>query len=106
MVIRPDRSIQWLETGGAPVGMFPDWEYEQGAVVLHCGDLILAYTDGVTEATNPDGEEWGIEGLRTAAAECDAQSTEDIVRAIFTTMDKFTQRLQTDDATVVALRVY
>ncbi len=42
---------------------------------------------------------------RKVAAECDAQSPEDIVRAVFTAMDEFTQGLQTDDATVVALRV-
>ena len=53
MVIRPDRSIDWLETGGAPVGMFPDSTYEEGTVQLHPGDLVLAYTDGVIEALNP-----------------------------------------------------
>lgn len=53
MVVRRDRSIIWLEIGGAPVGMFPDWTYEEGAVQLNPGDLVLAYTDGVIEAVNP-----------------------------------------------------
>ncbi len=104
MIVRRDNSILWLETGGAPVGMFPDWKYEEGTVELHPGDLMLAYTDGVIEATNPDGEEWGIEGFRRAA-KCDERSPEDVVRAVFTAMDEFTHGLQTDDATVVALQV-
>ena len=106
MVMRRDNSILWLETGGAPVGMFPDWKYEEGAVALYPGDLMLAYTDGVTEATNPEGAEWGIEGLRKAAAECDEPSPEAVVRAVFTALDEFTHGLQTDDATVLALHVY
>ena len=111
MVIRRDSSVIWLETGGAPVGMFPDWGYEEGAVQLHPGDLVVAYTDGVTEVANPDGEEWGVEGLRRAATERDARCADDIVHAIFTSMDKFSgdefsRGLQADDATVAVLRVH
>jgi serine phosphatase RsbU (regulator of sigma subunit) len=62
----------------APVGMFPDWSYEESAVQLNPGDLVLAYTDGVVEAVNPAGEEWGVEGLRRAAAESDEQRADDI----------------------------
>jgi len=106
MVIRRDSSIIWLETGGAPVGMFPDWTYEERAVRLNPGDLVLAYTDGVIEAVNPAGEEWGVNGLRRAAAESDAQSADGLVHAIFTSMDEFSRGRQTDDATVVVLRVH
>jgi phosphoserine phosphatase RsbU/P len=106
MVIRRDSSIIWLETGGAPVGMFPDWTYEEGAVQLDRGDMVLAYTDGVVEAINSDGEEWGVEGLRRAAAESGAQCADSMVQAIFTALDEFSRGFQTDDATVVALHVY
>jgi sigma-B regulation protein RsbU (phosphoserine phosphatase) len=54
IVVREDNSILSLEIGGAPVGMFPDWKYEEGIVNLQPGDLMLAYTDGVSEATNPE----------------------------------------------------
>jgi len=106
MVIRRDSSTVWLETGGAPVGMFPDWTYEEGVVQLNPGDLVLAYSDGVIEAVNPAGEEWGVESLRRAAAESDTQSADEIVHAIFATMDDFSRGRQTDDATVLALRVH
>lgn len=106
MVIRRDGSIIWLETGGAPVGMFPDSTYREGCVQLHPDDLVLAYTDGVIEAANPAGEEWGVDGLRRAAAKSDAQCAEAVVEAIFTSMDEFSRGSQTDDATVVVLRVH
>ncbi len=106
MVIRRNGSIVWLETGGAPVGLFPDSTYEEGAVQLDPCDLVVAYTDGVIEAVSPAGEEWGIEGLRRAVAESGAQHPDDVVRAIFTSMDEFSRGYQTDDATVVVLRVH
>jgi sigma-B regulation protein RsbU (phosphoserine phosphatase) len=106
IVMRRDSSIAWLETGGAPVGMFEDWIYEEGTVQLTPGDLVLAYTDGVTEATNPFGEVWGVEGLRTVAANNRARNAEDVVDAIFKSMDEFIHERQTDDATVVVLRVH
>jgi phosphoserine phosphatase RsbU/P len=105
MLIRPDRSIVWLETGGAPVGLFPDSTYEEGSVQLNPGDLILAYTDGVVEALNPAQREWGTEGLRIAATGRDAKSADDMVEAIMQSMDKFSHRNQADDATVVVVRV-
>ncbi|HLN02383.1 MAG TPA: PP2C family protein-serine/threonine phosphatase [Bryobacteraceae bacterium] len=105
MVIRRDRSIVYLEAGGAPVGMFPHWTYEEAAVQLNPGDLVVAYTDGVIEAVNPAGKEWGVEGVRKAVAESGSQCADGIVHAIFTSMDEFSRGRQTDDATVVVLRV-
>ena len=105
MVIRPDGSIVWLTTGGAPVGLFPDSIYEEGSVQLGCGDLILAYTDGVTESLNPSHCEWGTEGLRIAASASGAKSAGDMVEAIMQSMDKFSHASQTDDATVAVVQV-
>jgi sigma-B regulation protein RsbU (phosphoserine phosphatase) len=105
VVMRRDGSIHWLEAGGAPVGMFSAWPYEEGVVQVNSGDLILAYTDGVIEAVNSFGEEWGLEGLRRAAGESHARSADDMVQAIFASLDEFTGGRQTDDATVVVLRV-
>ena len=105
IVIRQDRSLIRLQTGGVPLGIFPSWIYEEGLVQLHSGDLIIAYTDGVTEAVNPAGEEWGIEGLRRAVDESDGQGPDDLACAIFTAMDEFSRGRQTDDATVMVARV-
>lgn len=68
IVIRRDSSTHFLASGGAPVGMFADSEYVVGTVNLEAGDLVIAFTDGLIEAPNQDGEEWGIPGLLKAAA--------------------------------------
>jgi phosphoserine phosphatase RsbU/P len=106
MVIRGDGSVIWLETGGAPVGMFQDSAYEEGSIQLAPGDLVIAYTDGVIQAPNLAGEEWGVEGLHKAAAESATQSADEIVHAIFASMDEYSRTRRTDDATVVVLRVH
>lgn len=105
MLIRRDGSITSLVAGGAPVGIYADSSYERGTVELNPGDLVLAYTDGVIEATNLMQSEWGVEGLRKAVAESNALCTDKIVDAVFTSMDEFTLGRQTDDATVVVVRV-
>lgn len=105
IVIRRDGSILWLETGGVPVGMFPAYVYAEGAVQLEPGDVVVAYTDGVIEALNSSGEEWGVEGLRRSAAESKEESAEQVVSAIFEAMEEYAGGCQIDDATVAVLRV-
>jgi len=56
--------IEELSTGGTVVGMFPEMEYEEATVELCPGDVILAFTDGVREAHNPEHEEFGEERLQ------------------------------------------
>jgi len=103
MVIHRDGSVTWLETGGLPLGVFADSTYDQATFHLLPGDVVVAYTDGVIEALNAAGEEWGMEGIRKSAAENIAQTAEELVRAIFTSLDEFSEGRQTDDATVAVL---
>lgn len=107
LLLRRDGAVEWLETSGAPVGMFPDSTYEEKIVELEAGDVLIAYTDGVAEATNQNGEEWGVQGLLKAAVygtRC-SQNACDLVNSIFHSMDDFSQRHQTDDATLAVVRV-
>lgn len=108
LVLRRNGAVEWLEPSGAPVGMFADSNYRESILRLNPGDVVIAYTDGVVEVTNPGGEEWGVEGLLKAAAAWDpqcVQDAEDLVRQIFNAMDEFSGGCQTDDATVAVLRV-
>lgn len=57
-----------LTTGGPVIGVFEDCLYRQETVELEHGDLIVAYTDGVTEALNIEGEEFGEERLQETLA--------------------------------------
>jgi sigma-B regulation protein RsbU (phosphoserine phosphatase) len=107
VVIRRDGSMHSLEIGGAPVGLFADSEYGEGSVQIETGDLVIAFTDGLIEATNQDGEEWGVQGLLKAAAsaaQC-SQDAGDLVHSSFNSMDDFSRGQQTDDATLAVVRV-
>jgi phosphoserine phosphatase RsbU/P len=107
VVIRRDGSMHCLEMGGAPVGLFVDSEYGEGSVQIETGDLVIAFTDGLIEATNQDGEEWGVQGLLKAAAsaaQC-SQDAGDLVNLSFNSMDDFSKGHQTDDATLAVVRV-
>ena len=53
------RGVQRLETGGMIVGLFPQATYAQEDVQLAAGDLLAVFSDGVSEALNPAGEEYG-----------------------------------------------
>jgi phosphoserine phosphatase RsbU/P len=118
IVLRADGMVHWLEPSGAPLGMFPDsngpdsngpgTNYQESTLRLNPGDLIIAYTDGVVEATNPGREEWGVQGLLKAIADWESQcskSAEDLVQSIFNSMDEFSGGCQNDDATIAVLRV-
>jgi len=105
-ILHRDGSVEWLESSGAPVGMFPNSRYEERVVGLEPGDLVIAYTDGVIEATNQNGTEWGVQGLLQAAtAGQSSQEAGSLVNFIFDSMDDFSQGHQTDDATLAVLRV-
>jgi phosphoserine phosphatase RsbU/P len=104
-VFHADGSVEWLEPGGGPVGLFPDATWKEQVVYLNPGDVVLAYTDGVTESTGLSGEEWGVDGLLEAAKENRKQSADALVRSILDSMDKFSGGVQADDVTVAVVRV-
>jgi sigma-B regulation protein RsbU (phosphoserine phosphatase) len=56
--------VEELSTGGAVIGLFPQMNYEEAAVDMQPGDVLVAFTDGVTEALNASDEEFGEERLK------------------------------------------
>lgn len=102
VVIHRDGSISCLEAAAPPVGFFAGTHYEVRTIRLHPGDLIVAWTDGVIEATNSDGEEWGMRGLLSAIAPCRLRQPESIVETAFFALDEFSGETQSDDATILA----
>lgn len=104
ILLRADGSITWLEAGAPPVGFFADTIYEPRAVQLYASDLIVAYTDGVVEATNTAGDEWGVPGL-VALIRRQIRQPDRIVQAAFAAVDLFSERIQADDETILAALV-
>lgn len=60
----PELQIEELATGGMIIGMFPQASYEEATVDLRSGDVLVVFTDGVTEAMSPSEEEFGEERLK------------------------------------------
>lgn len=102
LVIRAGGPVTWLEAGAPPVGVFADTPYKASTVQLNFADLIVAYTDGIVEAANPAGDEWGVPGLLCAIAACQTRQPDCIVHSAFTALDRFSGDSQTDDATILA----
>lgn len=95
-----------LKTGGTVIGLFGDSVYTEGSVTLATGDLLVAYTDGVSEALNNEEEEWGEQKLVEAAAGCDGMDASGVIESLLAAMDSFTAGAPPhDDVTLVVARV-
>ncbi len=95
-----------LEADGPVVGLLPLATYSQQKIVLQPGDLLLSYTDGISEAMTRDEEEWGEERMLAAAvAACDLP-VEEVVQAVFAAADEFTAGApQHDDMSLLILKL-
>ena len=104
-LLRRDASCERLGEGGGVLGIFPDQTYAMGAVQLAPGDRVVLFTDGVTEASNPAGEEFGEERLLALLREYRALSAEELQKTILAAADQFSGGHWHDDATLLVLAV-
>jgi sigma-B regulation protein RsbU (phosphoserine phosphatase) len=105
LLMRKDGAVQRLEANGLPVGLFPVVEYERAEVTLGPGDLLVLYTDGITEAANPKGEEFGLARLESVLRQQAGEPLPTIGAAIETALEAFAEGTPYgDDRTVVMLR--
>jgi len=105
MLIRRSGECLRLDTGGALLGVFPEWTYEQRKIDLQPGDRVLVCTDGVTEARNQAGEEFGEDRLIRLLIDhrdLDAAALQD---RIMESVLAFGGRDFEDDATAIVLSV-
>ena len=103
LVVHADGSSELLPlTGGIALGIVPGIEYEQTAVTLEPGDTVFFYTDGVTEAMNEEGEEFGIERLQQVFEPSPPTDSETATEAVFEAVHAFAGDTdQSDDITCV-----
>ncbi len=95
-----------LEAGGPVVGLLRNLPYEEQSVTLGPGDLVIAYTDGISEAMTGSDEEWGEDRMIAAAEAARDLSAAEIVAHIFAAVDKFTQSApQHDDMTLLVMKL-
>ena len=101
-----DRDPRRLETGGPVLGVLPDFPYEQTAVELNPGDLLLIFSDGFSEAMNLRLEEFGEDELVSLATANRNDSAADLIEKISQAVVAHTGKApQTDDMTIIAVRV-
>jgi sigma-B regulation protein RsbU (phosphoserine phosphatase) len=94
------------QVGALPLGMADDSVYEEKVLSLSPGDAILLYSDGITEARNPQRDEFGVEPLDAILAQGDTTAKK-LVAEILSDLDAFTHsQLPVDDQTLLAIRVY
>ena len=93
-----------LTASGMPLGVVPDQIYGETAFKLEVGDTIVIYTDGVSEAMNPDNEIYGRERL-TAYLGGEPKELEELVQGVIGDVERFCDgRPQRDDVCLVCLR--
>jgi len=103
ILIRADSTRHELKNGGAVLGVFPDWTYENSQLQLEPGDRLLLFTDGITEAGPGGDEEFGEERLVKSACECISHSAGEIKSRILADAKEFCDQQLRDDATIIVV---
>jgi sigma-B regulation protein RsbU (phosphoserine phosphatase) len=105
IILRGDEVIR-LEAGGPVVGLLKQAGYQQAHCDLLPGDVLIAFTDGVSEAMTADGDEWGEERFIKAAQECRRLGAAEIITRLMAGADAFAAGApQHDDMTLVVVKI-
>ncbi len=105
IVLRASGEAEMLEGGGPVLGILAIAPYSQAAARLEPGDMLVLYSDGVTEATNSEYEEYGEERFIEVLRQNRDQPAEEIVAAVTRSLAEFTGSApQADDITLVVAR--
>lgn len=99
-----DGAIQDLEQGGLLLGMFEDARYEMGEVEFGPGDVLLLYSDGISEATDSRGNQFGEERLRSLWQSHGSLPAAELIGCVMSEVEKFRGSAgQSDDMTAVVV---
>ncbi len=107
-LLRAGGRLERLESSGRPLGLLPGGDYEERTLPVERGDTLLLFTDGLIEAEDAAGEEFGVERLERLAAEAAAQdSAADLLARVEAALRAHLGGLEArDDATLVALKLF
>lgn len=105
IVMHRDGSFDRLDSGGGVLGVFQMQAFAGGVQILLAGDRVVLFTDGVTEARRPDGEEFGEGRLLRLIAEKRGASALELQKAILRAAGDFCGGDWHDDATIVVIAV-
>jgi phosphoserine phosphatase RsbU/P len=98
-------ALRTLDQGGAVLGVFPAWTYQDLCADLSSGDRLLLFTDGITEAEGPHGEEFGAEKVAAFAKAHAANAAARMNQQLLAQVTEFCGGQFQDDATLLVLAV-
>jgi len=106
LLVRADGTVERLRTGGMLIGPRPDSVYTIGLVTIDPGDCLILYSDGLTEARNPQtDEEYDEERLTSLVVEQRHRPPNEIVEAVFESVREYSQtQVPEDDQTMLVVR--
>ena len=105
LIVHAAGTVEQLASGGLPLGIKPDADYREGRTQLLPGDVLVIYSDGVTEAVSPTGEEFGSTRLYEVVSRNIESSAAGIRDRIESSLTKFSQGTSAaDDITLVIVK--
>jgi sigma-B regulation protein RsbU (phosphoserine phosphatase) len=106
LLIHKNDAVEQLGPSGLPIGIMTDATYEEGTCALERGDVLVLFSDGLTEALNPDsGEEFGEERLIAVLKRGRDQLAAKLIESIKAEVSLFTAgAVAADDITIVVAR--
>jgi phosphoserine phosphatase RsbU/P len=102
--LKEDDDHRMKTLSGLPIGLIPGTDYRETVVNLEPSDLIVLYTDGITEAENDAGESLDREQLLEWAREAPTDSPQALGHALLERLNSFQGRCRSDDETLVVLQ--
>jgi sigma-B regulation protein RsbU (phosphoserine phosphatase) len=106
LLVRSTGEVERLGAMGTVLGIMPDIGYEHQSKEMKPGDLLAIYSDGVTEAEHPGGEEFGEDRLADLLVSIRESSAEDIVENVIEAVNNWTDGAPpADDVTMVVARL-
>ena len=105
LVLRAAGAAEELEATGVPIGLLPQAVYAAGETVLAPGDVLVLYTDGLVEANDPEGNEYGLERLKEVCRCGRGESSAALAKLIARDLEDFARGVPfADDRTLVLAR--
>ena len=105
LLCRADGSSEMLQGGGGILGIMPDATYEAKSCRVDAGDVLVLFSDGVTEAEGNEGEEFGVERLATVVQNGTGVSAKELIARTTAEIGRFTNGAPAaDDVTMVVIR--
>ena len=98
--------FELLQDGGTVVGLFPSAEYTRGSISLNAGDILVASTDGITEACDENEEEYGYARLSACVSAHRHKSADQIVEAVLADVRSYAKAgVHVDDKVLMVLKI-